>query len=80
MRDHQDIAATQRLGIERAGDVRGDREVALRQCRGGGCVRRVRGVRRLHLASDVGADRPGLAVGLVKQDSGDGCGAHDIGA
>ena len=33
-------------------------------------VRRVAGVRGLHLARELRTDRPGLAVGLVEQDAG----------
>jgi Lrp/AsnC family transcriptional regulator, leucine-responsive regulatory protein len=66
--DHQHAGAVQRAGVQRAVDVGGDREAAAAQRGGRQCVGAVLRVGGMHPGGDVGADRPGLGMGLVEED------------
>ena len=73
--DDQHRGAGERVGVERAVGVGGDVERARgEQLRGAG-ERRVAGMGGLHLGRDLGADGPGLGVGLVEEDAGELAGA-----
>src|SRR5687768_11580064 len=69
MRDDEDVGALQGGRVERALDVRGDREVALAQGRRGARERGVARVRRLDRLGHFRPDGPRLRMGLVEEHS-----------
>ena len=64
------LAPAQGVRSQRLIHVRRDHEVALGQHGGRASVRGVAGVSGLHLARELGTDRPRLAVRLVEDDTG----------
>ena len=67
--DHQHVAPAQRLLRERAVDVGRHDELPRGEGSGSSRVGRIAGMRRLHLAGELGTDRPCLAVRLVEHDT-----------
>ena len=80
MRDHEHVAGLERPFVEGLVDVGRNGEVARGERLRSDGVGRVTGVRGLHLARELRADRPGLAVGFVEQYAGDSGDSHDIAA
>jgi hypothetical protein len=68
--DDEHVDALERGRVERAGEVRRDRDIAPAKRLRRQEVRRILRMRRLHRVRDLGPDRPSLAVRLVEEDAG----------